>query len=408
MLRFILAELFIFCFTVPLYSQNFEREEALSIAYKLSTLQILSDSGKAQLVKLINENPKIEKLDILDIKITYYYYQDFLLNQPINSKLGLLEFLKIAFEEDFYKRCDEHYSFNINPKTEKIKKKEIMNLIDRNIDINSTRKAGYYAEKSIDVFKNPPYIHKERSVFGKNLFKTLQDLKSLNLINPQVYTKAENYLKSNTDLIEANLLRFLVEQENFHFSYDENKEIQIKLLRKLKNLQIISEENFAKIINSYTPFELKSSLNILDFCEQTLRFDTRKLPKNTQDYFKVIFEEFKKVLPAFDFQNLKVSILKNEEANQLINITFQVLEKYYKIENFTIYKTRNGIVFVDNFHQLINKYLQDINYKKQYFLVYDDRSKFTLGQPFPEFGFILLTKKQKQALSDVVFIEHAP
>jgi hypothetical protein len=404
MLKLCFGLLILFLLLNDTKAQIIEKEKALGTAKKLADLRLLSDSGRIELENIINDTPYNFILDTLGIKANYFHYQNILLRDyPINSKLGLLEFLKIAFEEDFKKRCNEHYSYNIDPKTEKISKNEIVKLIDLNRNIDIERIAGYHLERKIDVYKNPFFIHSSRSVFGRSLQQTLKDVQSVNLIDSKTYADAEIFLKKKRDLIEANLLEFLLEKEKYYSYFDVNKAKQIQTITELKNLNIISESNYQKLINSYTKFEIKSSLEILSYCNQAFQLDIREMPTKPEKYFQVIFDNFRKLMPEFDYQELKINVQKNEGSEQLISISFKINQEAYQIDEFTIVKTKRGLEFRDDFLHLFNKFLSLKNDNLSCYFVYDDKNR---NYPFPKFGIILLSEQQKEVMENIFYLDY--
>lgn len=431
--------LLIFClFTTMLNAQKLTPAQALDFAKKLYQIEILSKKGRDTLIHKINtytfSSGGITMLP--GGKSMPSYEQDIRLSY-------ILKFCAQAFGSEFYFRSglDEEGQkvqdelFN-GQDIYKLPKEEF-EKISEELDKRKALLEGPQIEKAIPIedflpkdFGYTVYpmffpsgqdkgsIHKKRSIAGKTRTRLLNDLLKIGLINQHIYDETLPKIKSNALFLETYLLDFVSQRAVYYEDFEENKKEELDLLNNLKNHKILSEDGYNRLIASYKPFEIKSKSEYIAYCNDALVFNSRDYSQNPEEYYPLIFNAIKKILPDFNYKNLTIKLTENpnrgdEFIEQRATISFEVNGITYKntfwqdLINKDSTKENNKQQMPpvrDEFHKGINKWLADINSDKRLYFANNPTPEGMTGMPplFGDkvFGLILLDQQQFKAWGD--------
>jgi hypothetical protein len=254
--------------------------------------------------------------------------------------------------------------------------------------------------------------HKTKSVSGKTRTSLLNALLKTGLINQRIYDETLPKIKSNSLFLEVYVMDFITERFVYYEDFDENLKNQLAFLENLKTNNILSETQHKNLIKSYKPYELKRHFDFISYCNNALVFELSQYPRNPEDYYRLIFNDIKKILPDFDFTNLSIKVFENPRfKSDLIelkaSISFDVKGRTYKNTFWHDFMKKNPTekdkkeklppISID-FHKGINKWLADINSEKRLYYAnksdIDKQGNLEGAYSKETFGLILLHEKQ--------------
>jgi len=434
-----LLVLFFFLFSLThLPAQQLTQEQAISYANKLYEKEILSKKGKEALIKAI-QNQSLEREATPNWKDgSFSIYKE-------NSMITLLAFCARAFWNDrdyrmaFEKRVEvtdrlmKNIDYEKLSEADKIKLQKKyqrlceqiapqMQIESRIPDEDSVIHSEWISFPHLQKRKNEEFgwTHPKRSVLGKTRTRTARELFEIGIIDSRVYTEVRQALSDSSIADESGLFAYATERTNYYATYQSQKTAQVELMDSLKAKGVLSPEGYQKLLASYQEYESKSKFDMLSFCEKALVFDLKKYQKGfPEEYYSLIFEEIKKILPEFDYKNLTLkTTIRDEDSEQDsltpdlasywtdITVSFQIKDKFYQ-KTFSNGFTRKDpkVEAAENrwadiaseFVAPINRFLTDQN--RAYRLYYcHKKGKYAIYERDEEFfGLIVLTKEQAQA-----------
>ncbi|WP_123776156.1 hypothetical protein [Brumimicrobium aurantiacum] len=322
------------------------------------------------------------------------YLSRFSSKEPKNLKV--INFLADAFYQELFYRGME------SPKIEKKIKEEdpILEFSFSYGGLFGGPKKGY---KSL--------IHHKRSVMGATRSRTLEELKSLDLISIYTYNESRSKLADSTIRNEVELLMFVKSKEEYFIKYNQYKSEELKFAQNLIELNLIDESTYQSIENSYSNLELKGKPAILSYSDQCQIINLHDFEPNPTTIYNHVFEVIKQLVPNFNYSDLQIILKELEEESDLVEqrleVSFVANNKTYKNEFFHDFKrVRNFKEHHKNdlpnkistkFHQGINKYLRDkgVSYRLHTINIKDSRSVY--GQE--KIGLIILNEEQSKELN---------
>ena len=259
---------------------------------------------------------------------------------------------------------------------------------------------------SRDSVKYEPIISSKRSVSGKTRTRTLKDLLKIDLINQLIYDDILPKIKKNEVFLESQIFSISTERMYFYSNFDAKKAKQLTFIENLVKEKMISVENQKRIIASYKPYEIKERFEFLPYCNNALVFDLKKYSLNPLEYYPLIFNEIKKIVPNFNFTNFTIAIKKSDYGDLIRQdavFSFKISNKKYTHTGFQKFKRKipdstqkpDTLAKVsEEFHKCVNKYLKDINSDKRLYFVKNivHGTGYSLEK---DFGLILMTEKQR-------------
>ncbi len=426
-------------------AQKISSSKAIEFANKLYEIEILSEEGKNQLIENINSK-EADLYEWSTLSDSKYQRNDSLTHGSI------LGFCEKAFNQEYAYRMDDSEA---REQSKKITDEAIFKLmremsfttaflqkiVDSQKDVKEKIQAqmnkgkgrsiemaipnedtfpknfSYYSTNAFNNGKKwfeeyQPLIKPTRSVFGKTRIRTLTDIFKIGLIDKRLYEETLAKLLSFELFLESQMFSFITERIQYYGNYEINKKRELKKLKALLESDIISETNRKKLVESYKPFELKGEFEFIPYCNNALVFDLKQYSLNPKEYFPLIFKDIKKILPEFDFQNLKIEIKEEEDrmgTTQRLFFSFESKEKIYS--NTTYHKfirkekspndKPDTLAIVGEGFQLgINNFLKDINSPKRLYFVKNivEGTGFSLEK---DFGLMAMTETQRKAWGEV-------
>ena len=92
---------------------------------------------------------------------------------------------------------------------------------------------------------------------------------------------------------------------DYYEHYPARKQIQLAYLDTLRQTGVLPEANFRKLVAAYGPFQLKSSVDILPYCNQALVIETTQLPEDAWDAFRTVLRAIaENLLPELTLDHL--------------------------------------------------------------------------------------------------------
>lgn len=152
----------------------------------------------------------------------------------------------------------------------------------------------------------------------QNYITIANQLKSIHLIDEKVYDELIIWLnKDKIKLIkDFGFFIYAAKQTYFYDNYTALKANQFKFIDSLQNQKLLKASKVQELKKSYQNFELKSKIDILSFCENVIILPAEQKILTRTEIYDELFKEIKeKLLPNFQYKNLVVNEIKNEEAN---------------------------------------------------------------------------------------------
>ncbi|MCU0325393.1 MAG: hypothetical protein MUF45_09100 [Spirosomaceae bacterium] len=280
----------------------------------------------------------------------------------------------------------------------------------------------------------------------QNYLQIILALKSLGLIDSKVEKELLNWIERDNLFFIKDFSPFIfaAKQSFFYGNYDFLKAEQISYVDSLKKVNLISNEDFNSLVNSYKPYELKSNIEILSKIKNVVLVDFNPLQTTRAEIYEKVFAEIKKkVLPNIKYKDLVLTettkkapensyetLLSN--SNQFFKLmnTFRNNTKYYQLSvqidnqnyiqksetDFTITQKIKDLIppdikidssiintylplvqsfsgFGNNDLQVINDYLSDIHSEKRFIVASNGFNPF-INQNDTRKAILLLDENQ--------------
>lgn len=428
--------LFLFCWTsfLSLQAQTITKQEALTIAQQLQDREILSEKGKQKLLLALEKDQLSNNYEDYQRAILYHlvkaFSSEFYYRSGINEQTRLQKELADSIPFPAPSKMPP----NLSPEELELqlskdeKKQEAWFLeVQKIVEERMKNFKGYLLEENIEAEEWPAedslmtysihlngmpgsyeeieLIHNNRSAIGRTRYSTLKDLLQLKLIDKKVYEDVWRSLKSREVFFEYAMMELCLRRVDYYKSYAANKAQQFQQLETLHQAQLITRKDLATIKASYQPWELQQKFDWLPYCKNALTFDLKQYPTDPLKAYPLFFEEMKKIIPNFDYKNLKIKLLKEEESySELIEvklqISFELEEKKYTSVQFYNF-IRKGetadstLGTITGIQTIVNKVLLERNAPER--LYYANKRGETAAYGEPYFGLILLTQEEYQA-----------
>jgi hypothetical protein len=335
---------------MPSLAQQISIADAERFADSLLKKDILNQKGKDLLLKEIADSSiEVEHRSTVN-PISY--------TSTSLYKETVLEFCYRAFSTANILRLDEK-----NKVEQKIKNKEP--LTRTSWTVNPLFLHGGTKEYADCISNN-------RSTIGYTRNKTLNDFHDIGLINDKVYVECKQALDDSSIHDELDLLRYMLERSTYYTFYAFNKKEQEDYIEKLVQWGFLTNDGRDSLLKSYASHELKSIPEMLQYSKRYVLVDLLPYKPDPATTYPVILEAIKKLLPDFNYYNLKTKIIEEKESDlirQDIKLSFSVDSNTYRHTFFHDYRKQKPSKQdvestpsrVDqDFHKGVNKWLTDI------------------------------------------------
>lgn len=412
-----------------LQAQKLTEKQAITYAEKLYQVEILSEKGKNYLIARI-ENKEIKRNKISDLNTGGITILDSLCISSIllscanmfesdfNYRTGIKEYVRILKEDKEISNLMDSGNEEQMEKGQKLLEEKMTNFEGLKIEEEIAIEDDTTGKVSEEYITFPPlsfvgniddfgFVNLKRSVFGKQNLRTLQELKSIGLINDIVYTEVLEII-SQSYLGTHRLFEFLSERTAFYEDFEENKMMELQFINNLQKQNLISKEKQNELVSSYKPFELKQKFDFVRYCDKAIIFDVTKLPQEPEKAYPIIFDKIKSIIPDFEFMNLHAKIVIDDRSpdfiEEKIDLSLEAKGRKYKTNFFYDFVKKNPkkedevdtlFQIGKNFHKIVNKFLADQN--SEYRLYYANKTEFGNAYGKTEFGLILMTEDQAKA-----------
>ncbi|MFN3850150.1 MAG: hypothetical protein ACK4NY_12020 [Spirosomataceae bacterium] len=208
----------------------------------------------------------------------------------------------------------------------------------------------------------------------QNYLQVILALKSLELIDARVEKELLNWIEKDKLFFIKDFSPFIfaAKQSFFYGNYELLKAEQINYADSLKKVNLLSNEDFNALVNSYKPYELKSNIEILSKIKNVVLVDFNPLQTTRSEIYEKVFAEIKKkILPNIKYKDLVLTettkkvpensyetlLANSNQFFKLIN-TFKNNSKYYQLsvqidnQNY-IQKSETDFTFTQKIKDLI-------------------------------------------------------
>jgi len=235
------------------------------------------------------------------------------------------------------------------------------------------KKATGYQYSSIgtimDFGNEKPKANEQKQV-NELLFKYLNKLKKVELINDKQFQEQSDRIKNNEYVHLFQFLPDLTSQVNFE------EWISLERLNNYRNRlfesKIINKEENDRLQTDINSNKIKSPFQLIDYCEKARFFDLSKYSNDSTIYLEQIHKLTSEILPELNFTDFKFEI-KIDSVESFGDYTSQKLitsiksnGKTYKQKSFIspedIGKNNNFLGKIDEqeYYQIFNKILKDL------------------------------------------------
>jgi hypothetical protein len=237
-----------------------------------------------------------------------------------------------------------------------------------------------------------------------NILKLLNALKKIQLIDNQVYNEVLGVdFRTTTDFI-----RLIIERNDFYEYYPIVKQAQLKILADLRKNEIVSEINYQKYINSYQNYALHNWADILKDCKNALVIDYQNFPQKPLDFYSLLYQKVKEILPEFDYKDLKIKGKKiNDDYRYVDYVSIKIQEAEYQqfiTDNIYYLPVPDNQLIRHNHREneleLVNDFLRDRGDLRRFYWV----KPFYFPQHLdpPKVGLILLDSSQTNIFGELI------
>jgi len=363
----------LFCLTLcsVLMSQPLTKEEGYQIADRLVQAQILSERGANALRKTIDEDnftrdhqPHMERSSVpikrgLSVsQIMLFLGKAFMVDYQYRN--GLFEFQKMGFNRDTHPVLDKEKVAILTKRVDSLQQHFIGFKIEEAIPMpeQQPKSRGFYATSIGGSFSNPLFnpgsigldpdlIHHSTSVMGKTCLKTLQALKSIDLINEEIFNTVKQQFDQGRLPMEYLLIAAVLEQVAYYEDFEDNKLQEIEFIQSLHAHGIIADEHLETLTSSTSNKKLHRKFELIEYCNHAKVFRVGQYSTEPSEAYPEIFEAIKEIVPNFKYQNLQADTFHIKDdwdrftLENRCRIQFEANGKTYANEFFYDYKKIN-------------------------------------------------------------------
>jgi hypothetical protein len=387
-----------------LLSQPLSKSQAQQYADALLQAEMLSSEGHQELVRLIDHKPT---------KLQQFYEKNVSLGGGFIIEADTFLVTKSTLL-GFFMYVERLESMNHSFLMEKQKAKELTEKCQK----LKGRKW------NVRLLANPPK--------GLNSSSYLDELTAEKIQSLQEYYRRMTNILHQIQLLDEKVYQDVTQwvdqaafskEEQFHFfdyigqrtffyeEYEFNKKEQLLYLDSLRIRNVISEENYGRLLTSYQPYQLKSALDILPYCQKATVVETTQLPQESLAAFKQVLTQIQAtILPSLSLETLTTfqETHKDEEyggeySQTLVSALLNGKE-YQQTLRFdpTGFQFRSSEDFIvgrvhGNEFQIVEDFLADQK-DTAYLYLLDDKNHFTLSVG-TRLGLILLDSVQADLLT---------
>jgi hypothetical protein len=303
--------LFIFLsLSVIVNAQKLTQQQAITYAEKLYEVEILSEKGKNTLLK------QIEKSEMM--RTGRPNLQDGSIEVLTDSSVpGILNFCAESFMNEFYYRSGLYEQQFIFKKLEK-KGKEFPLTEEEQLKLYKKHESRFKKFEGYQI---------EERIIAEDTFSTEGGW----VVYPPFSSMNREY-----GLIhhEGQVVGYAAQRVTYYEDYKINYAKEIAFLQNLVEKEVMSQENYRRLVASYQPYELKEKFDFLPYCKQSLVFELSAYSLEPEVYYANIFAEIRKIIPDFNYENLEIKINSEDDSNpeflkQTANISFEVNGRKY-------------------------------------------------------------------------------
>ncbi len=332
-----------------------KKSEALFYVELLSDTAILSKKGKELFIEKLKEEDLLTRTKILYLLVNFFQ-NDFEYRTGLNMYESLLEKREegniIDVEKEFEKKYFNSKAYKIEAE---IENEEVTYDVEMVFSLDEI--------PSIQLDETN-IIHPKRSVLGKTITRTLFDLQIIGLIDDTVLNEVLSNIDNEQLFIESAVIDYaakkLNEKENYGSEYLKQQEI----LKRLKIEKFMTEETYAALSSSYKKNKLKSIFEVLDSCENVLKWSSPVYYEKEvliNQYF-TIFKELSKVVDGFIIEEYSVKIRNEKEDSFELVFHFKVDGHFYgTVIPVFIYSGGYKLNLFSQFLDPVNKFLKEKN-----------------------------------------------
>ncbi|RYU95111.1 hypothetical protein [Emticicia agri] len=156
----------------------------------------------------------------------------------------------------------------------------------------------------------------------ENYLLLADKLRAIQLIDKRVYDELLQWLeKDRIKLInDFGFFIYAARQTWFYDNYAAQKALQISFIDSLQATGMLAKEKAEMLKNSYTPFEIKSKIDILSLCNNVVVIPNEQGNFTREEIYKNLFSEIKnKLLPEFAFSNFSVKEINKTQTSPSLN-----------------------------------------------------------------------------------------
>jgi len=392
---------------VLLSAQLITKEEALQFAGKLEKTKILSAKGTKLLTEQISDNqitglrPQTneEQLAVsqLFVFLTYAFESD------VFYRSGMLEQLKLVKQLQEKNDGNPLSKEDIKTIEDKLENLDVYKIEDAIKDENSSGvEPSKVPVKGDPVFKEVDLIDHSRSVLGKSVKRTLNDLLSIKLIDDVVFEEANKLVEENKIKSELYLLGYITDRVIYYEDFDDNKAKETAMIEALSSTGLISYKN-VKYLSAADQNILRNKYDLIEYCRPAKVIHLDQISPKPAEGFEQIFKEISTLHPQFKFKDFKTTLVEvkapfeTDSKEYNAKISFKLDDTEYTHEFFYDYIKDDAppatvLKVSSDFQMGVNKYLTAIGSDQR--LYYANKADGSNIYGSDEFGLILLTREQ--------------
>lgn len=300
----IFSLLLIFLAFTPTFAQKLTDKQIENYLDALQKQEIITEFGKDAFLKIVNKEDKI-----FNQRYGGNTFSQFGKNQVpdslIKSRTAILGFIGV-FElmRNVGSSADE--LIRLRELSEKMLGEKMLFKTEVEGDVKVSNPLTFLAiEQNLRPSKT-------------NYIELASQLKAINLIDEKVYNELLIWLnKDQIKLIkDFGFFVYAARQTYFYDNYTALKATQFGLIDSLQHKNLLSTTDANSLKNSYKEYELKSKVEILSFCKNTIIIPAEQKNLTRSEIYETYWKEVKqKLLPNFDFSEIKLSELSKTEEN---------------------------------------------------------------------------------------------
>ena len=160
-----------------------------------------------------------------------------------------------------------------------------------------------------------------------NYIEIANQLKNIKLIDEKVYDELVVWLKKDQIKLVKDFGFFIyaAKQTYFYDNYESLKNTQFKFIDSLQTFNLLSESKANLLKNSYKPYELKSKVELLSFCENAIVLPAEQKNLTRTEIYEDLYNKIKiKLLPEISFSEFKITEMSKNNVENSEEIAKQI------------------------------------------------------------------------------------